>query len=99
MALQKMRTFVGHHRPELVGVEHSYKSEASGETFSLGPIDLSFTPGQLIFLIGGNGSGKTTLAKVILGLYSPERGEMRLDGEVIDEGTVLETPVVWRDSA
>ncbi len=72
-------------RLELVGVEHSYKSEASGETFSLGPIDLSFTPGQLIFLIGGNGSGKTTLAKVILGLYSPERGEMRLDGEVIDD--------------
>jgi len=72
-------------RLELSGVEHSYMSEASGETFALGPIDLSFQPGELIFLIGGNGSGKTTLAKVILGLYPPERGELRLDGEAITD--------------
>jgi putative ATP-binding cassette transporter len=70
---------------ELAGVGHSYLSEASGETFTLGPVDLSFTPGELIFLIGGNGSGKTTLAKVILGLYPPERGELRLDGEAITD--------------
>ncbi len=71
------------HTLELAGVEHSYKSEASGETFSLGPVNLSFSPGELVFLIGGNGSGKTTLAKVILGLYPPERGELRLDGNAI----------------
>ncbi len=70
---------------ELVGVEHSYRSEASGETFSLGPIDLAFSPGELVFLIGGNGSGKTTLAKVLLGLYPPERGEIRVDGVTVDD--------------
>ncbi len=70
---------------ELRGVEHSYRNEASGETFTIGPIDLDFEPGELIFLIGGNGSGKTTLAKVILGLYPPEHGELLLDGEVIGD--------------
>jgi len=65
---------------ELCGVTHSYRSEASGETFELGPIDLVLEPGELVFLIGGNGSGKTTLAKIILGLYPPESGELRMDG-------------------
>lgn len=67
-------------RLELAGVVHSYRSEASGETFALGPVDLVIEPGELLFLIGGNGSGKTTLAKLILGLYPPEGGELRLDG-------------------
>src|SRR6185295_6708264 len=39
--------------------------------------------GELVFLVGGNGSGKSTLAKIITGLYIPESGEIRLDGETI----------------
>ncbi|HEV2846392.1 MAG TPA: cyclic peptide export ABC transporter [Thermoanaerobaculia bacterium] len=72
-------------RLDLVGVVHSYHHEASGETFALGPVDLTIEAGELIFLIGGNGSGKTTLAKVLLGLYPPEGGELRLDGKPITD--------------
>src|SRR6185295_3991931 len=54
------------------------------ESFKLGPIDLTFRPGELVFLVGGNGSGKTTLAKLLLGLYVPEKGELRFDGRLID---------------
>lgn len=70
-------------RLDLVGVTHSYRGENEGETFRLGPLDLSFEAGELVFLVGGNGSGKTTLAKVILGLYLPESGEVRFDGEPV----------------
>src|ERR1044071_7273866 len=42
--------------------------------------------GEIVFLIGGNGSGKTTLAKLLVGLYAPERGEVVLDGCVIGDG-------------
>jgi putative ATP-binding cassette transporter len=35
--------------------------------------------------VGGNGSGKTTLAKLLIGLYSPETGEIRLDGRSITD--------------
>ncbi len=72
-------------RLELKGVTHRYRRENEDESFLLGPIDLSFAPGELIFLVGGNGSGKTTLAKLILGLYAPEGGEIRFAGKSIDD--------------
>jgi putative pyoverdin transport system ATP-binding/permease protein len=70
---------------ELREVMHNYPSEEKDEGFMLGPIDLTLRPGELVFFIGGNGSGKTTLAKLLLGLYAPEAGEIRLDGRPITE--------------
>ncbi|HKQ08256.1 MAG TPA: cyclic peptide export ABC transporter [Blastocatellia bacterium] len=67
-------------RLDLIGITHQYKSDQGAHSFTVGPLDLSFRPGELIFLIGGNGSGKTTLAKLLAGLYAPESGEIRLDG-------------------
>ncbi|UXP30916.1 ATP-binding cassette domain-containing protein [Reichenbachiella agarivorans] len=36
-------------------------------------------------MIGGNGSGKTTFIKMLTGLYSPIKGEIKFKGQVIDE--------------
>jgi len=71
---------------ELDGVTHSYRGERDGSSFTLGPLDLAFRPGELVFITGGNGSGKTTLAKLLTGLYTPERGVVRLDGRPVDPG-------------
>ena len=71
----------------LAGVTHSYRREADESSFLLGPIDLEITAGELIFLVGGNGSGKTTLAKLILGLYLPEAGEILFDGKPVTDET------------
>jgi putative pyoverdin transport system ATP-binding/permease protein len=65
-------------RLELVGVTHRYRREGETEDFILGPLDLTLVPGEVAFLVGGNGSGKTTLAKLLVGLYIPEEGEVRL---------------------
>lgn len=70
---------------ELTDVKHTYYSENHNSTFTLGPINLTFRSGELTFLVGGNGSGKTTLAKLITGLYVPENGEIRFDGEPIND--------------
>lgn len=70
---------------ELDGVTHTYRSERDGAAFTLGPIDLSFRPGEIVFITGGNGSGKTSLAKLLTGLYQPESGTVRLDGQPVDE--------------
>jgi putative ATP-binding cassette transporter len=70
---------------ELHGVAHSYYREAENSRFTLGPIDLTLTPGELVFITGGNGSGKTTLAKLLMGLYPPEAGELRLNGAAVTD--------------
>ena len=70
-------------RLELKGVTHSYHHEQDDSHFMLGPIDLLFHPGELVFIVGGNGSGKSTLAKIITGLYIPEGGELLVDGKAI----------------
>jgi putative ATP-binding cassette transporter len=70
-------------RLDLVDVMHSYHQEKGNSEFQLGPINLTLHPGELIFLIGGNGSGKTTLVKLLMGLYEPESGEIRVDGKPV----------------
>jgi putative ATP-binding cassette transporter len=71
---------------ELRGATHTYRTEEGDGHFTLGPLDLSIGRGELLFVVGGNGSGKTTLAKLLTGLYSPEQGEIVLDGQVIEDG-------------
>jgi putative pyoverdin transport system ATP-binding/permease protein len=67
---------------EVSGLKHTYQTE-DRQAFRLGPIDFVLRPGQSLFIAGGNGSGKTTLAKLLTGLYVPEQGEIRLDGQLI----------------
>jgi putative pyoverdin transport system ATP-binding/permease protein len=64
---------------------HSYQLAGEENTFTLGPVDLTLQPGELVFIVGGNGSGKSTLAKLITGLYVPDSGEVVLDGRVVDD--------------
>ncbi len=67
---------------KLERVHHVYRENGhASDGFALGPIDLSFRPGEVVFITGGNGSGKTSLAKVLLGLYDPDQGRLLLDGE------------------
>ena len=72
---------------ELRGITHSYYREREASSFTLGPINLSLSRGELIFLVGGNGSGKTTLAKLLCGLYIPESGSLLLDGKPVSDLT------------
>ena len=73
---------------ELVKVTHSYRGEKEEQNFILGPIDLTFYPGELVFIVGGNGSGKSTLAKLITGLYLPEFGEVKLGNQPINQQNI-----------
>ena len=67
----------------LKGVTHTYRTDQGDHDFTLGPIDLTVGPGELIFIIGGNGSGKSTLAKLLTGLYQPQSGSIWLNNELI----------------
>jgi cyclic peptide transporter len=68
-------------------VEFEYKSENEDETFKVGPLDFVAKQGEITFIIGGNGSGKTTLAKLLTGLYKPDKGEITVEGEGSTDGS------------
>ena len=46
-------------------------------------LDLRVEKGEIVSVIGPNGAGKTTLFNLITGIYRPEAGDIRLDGETI----------------
>jgi putative ATP-binding cassette transporter len=71
-------------RLELAGLRYAYRGGA-GDGFVLGPVDLTLRRGELLFVAGGNGSGKTTLAKLLVGLYTPASGEIRLNGRAVGD--------------
>jgi len=43
-------------------------------------IDVEVRPGEIIGIVGRSGSGKSTLTKLVLRLYTPERGRVSIDG-------------------
>jgi putative pyoverdin transport system ATP-binding/permease protein len=63
------------------GVKFRY--EGAKADFALGPLEMTFRPGELVIVAGGNGSGKTTFAKLFTGLYAPTAGVIRVDGVAV----------------
>ncbi|HEX9028188.1 MAG TPA: sugar ABC transporter ATP-binding protein [Anaerolineales bacterium] len=48
---------------------------------ALNDISVEFCPGEIHALVGENGAGKSTLIKIICGIYSPDEGEVYLNGQ------------------
>lgn len=44
-------------------------------------LDLDIAPGEAVALVGVNGAGKSTLVRVLLGLLTPERGEVLIGAD------------------
>ncbi len=61
---------------DITGLHKSFGSNAV-----LRGVDLNVETGTSTVIIGGSGTGKSVLLKCILGLVSPDKGQILLDGE------------------
>ena len=53
-----------------------------GEFWAVEDVSFELARGEALAVIGGNGAGKSTLLKVLYGLLKPDRGEVRVRGQL-----------------
>jgi ABC-type branched-subunit amino acid transport system ATPase component len=58
-------------------------SKSFGGLLCIDRLDLDVKEGEIVSVIGPNGAGKTTLFNLVTGMYRPDTGDIRLDGESI----------------
>lgn len=54
-----------------------------GDVIANKDVDLDINKGEILSLLGENGSGKTTLMNMLSGIYFPDAGHIRINGEEV----------------
>jgi len=63
---------------EMKGISKSFANVQANKD-----VDLTIRAGEILGLLGENGAGKTTLMNILYGLYLPDEGEVRVNGEPV----------------
>ncbi|KJY94089.1 ABC transporter ATP-binding protein [Vibrio neptunius] len=90
-----------------VKIEHidfSYNDESK----VLNNLNLNIPAGKKVALVGASGGGKSTLIQLLIGVYRPDSGIIRFNGETTDDisydiirdkiAVVLQQPILFNDS-
>jgi osmoprotectant transport system ATP-binding protein len=64
-------------------------SKVFGNDVAVSDINLEIPRGQITALIGPSGCGKSTILRLIVGLLTPDTGEIQFDGDPIAPGTIM----------
>ncbi len=89
MVVAELTEELAEHERRQSAPESTPALQASGIDFSYGAVqvlfDMSFEvgKGQALALLGANGAGKSTALNVLTGLFTPERGVIRMHGRSI----------------
>ncbi|MBO9456929.1 sugar ABC transporter ATP-binding protein [Paracoccus sp. R12_1] len=77
-AIERVKSQVGDRLLEIDGIRKEFPG-----VVALDDVRFSLRKGTVHALMGENGAGKSTLMKIIAGIYSPDRGTIRLRGEEV----------------
>ena len=78
---EKINEFDGNRTVQDIAVADISFFYPNSQKPALTDITLTFRKGERVAIVGPNGAGKTTLARVLLGLYQPHTGSIRV-GEI-----------------
>lgn len=68
---------------QITGLSKKYKG---GDRYSVKDLGFRVEQGQVLGLLGPNGAGKTTTLRMLMGLITPDEGEIRVFGQAIRPG-------------
>jgi simple sugar transport system ATP-binding protein len=72
------------NRLEMVNISKSFQDVKANSD-----INISIGAGEILGLLGENGAGKTTLMNILYGIYQPDSGYIRINGE----NSIIKSPI------
>ena len=70
-------------KAKVTGLFKSKKEKKDPGYWAVRDISFEVKKGEFFGIVGRNGSGKSTLLKMIAGVYSPTKGEIKVDGKLV----------------
>jgi ABC-2 type transport system ATP-binding protein len=70
---------------EVAGLRKQYRRLRGGSQVAVDGLDLAVPQGGVFGFLGPNGAGKTTAMRIILGVLTPDAGEVRWRGQPMND--------------
>ncbi|MEL7430365.1 MAG: ABC transporter ATP-binding protein [Pseudomonadota bacterium] len=82
-------------------IEFERVTKRFGDFTAVDEVSFAIERGEFIALMGPSGCGKTTSLRMLAGLETPDQGEIRINGERMNEikANERDTPLVWQSLA
>lgn len=68
-----------------INLKNIYFAYPSKSTYAVNDVSMSIPVNHVIGIVGSSGSGKSTLIDIILGLLTPQKGEIYVDNTLIND--------------